>query len=921
MNSYTFEDNYKHNIERRRKFSLPGYKSLAGVGFDGEYVTPAQIKACSETGICLVSHNWFDVKSLEEYSRNPKKYQSLKEKGYDESIPFNRVLDLALDKVGIRREDTYMTQVFHLLPATQKEPPSEEDVWKSFEAITQYEIQGRKVIALGKAAKTACIRFGIQNFAGYAHAVSPSLGFRQGTPDDEYATKIANAIKNVLLDNRIYSFYGASGSQYEYYLPQDPNTIPAVAGNYMLATLQNYKWRILYVGQSENLRNHLVGNRHEKMTNATVWAYPNPVRVLYDANQWNQDVRRKAERDLIEKEFPPLNSQYPTQNDKHTQQKTKQERIDSLIKWFRENYQHPEVELPYDKEEEKYIFAYGGPYDANDVLTERFPKETEEIIKAAVEKIESDGTFDWSPIQHEGNDELAHNNLKDIKTKLNSLIANSPISRVAPAFNLGDDGLLHINFPPDLQDIASSDDLFEQLKEAKDDLKKSLTGNNAHPSLSEAVKQYDRVFSDERISISSLYARGIRLENAVNAIRQSIKSEDLPSFSVDIEQDINSVLDLHGTYIMSQEEGRARVEEASAYRQSAQQTEESRIAAEKLNDSIASDTILFGDDVKEYIADVVQDIGKGPYPERSNQVATVTFISLVSTIGVNIVSAAFEASTPGTLLMISGTEIIDATWSFLSTAIPSLKIIVAPVASDASWIASFSDLVDRFKNLQNPRDQGEVSKGMIEKIHISTLLKNLAEERPVFHSKADFQSVLAQWLREVYPHLRVGIKYSLGLFNHEDCDIVLLQGDRIMMAIELRYSTRELEYENKGELFTLKRQGAQNFGRYSVLQGIERMECFLERNPKTQASVIFVTNEHIYWEGSRKGKDDEEFDIRDKTIVTGMKNWKEGSRNYKKSPVNIRGRYKMEWQDYSKVNGKFGLFRCLYIPIQQPETW
>ena len=198
MDSSAFKDNYKRNIERRRRFSLPGYKSLADVGFDGEYVTPTQIEACSETGVCLVSHNWFDVKSVEEHSRNSEKYQSLKEKGYDESIPFNRVLDLALNKVGIRREDTYMTQVFHLLPPSQKEPPSEEDIWKSFEAITQHEIQDRKVVALGKPAKTACIKFGIQHFAAYAHAPSPSWGFRREILDEEHAAKIANAIKSVL---------------------------------------------------------------------------------------------------------------------------------------------------------------------------------------------------------------------------------------------------------------------------------------------------------------------------------------------------------------------------------------------------------------------------------------------------------------------------------------------------------------------------------------------------------------------------------------------------------------------------------------------------------------------------------------------------------------------------------------------------
>ena len=515
------------------------------------------------------------------------------------------------------------------------------------------------------------------------------------------------------MDNKIYVFYGALDHEYKYYLPQDLDTIPAVAGNYMFAAWRSKnEWQVFYVGETEDLRNRLVNNRHEKMTDARVGAHPDPVYILYDANQWNEGDRRNAEKDLIKSESPPLNSQYPIQNDENTQQNTGQERIASLAKWFHENYQDPVNELPYDKEEHKYIFVYGGPYDANDVLTERFPEEPEEIIKAAVKEIESDGIFDWSPIQHEGFDKPAHGNLEDIKKRLNSLITNAPASRIAPAFDFGDDGLLHTSSPLDLQDVASDDRILEGLKVAKDDLDKALVGTNSHLSLLEAVEQYNQAFFDEQISISLLYVQGIRLENAVDAIRQSINSEDLQPFSIDIERNINSVLKLHKTYIMLQEEGKILVEASYAYSQSPQQTEEIKEAAEKLNKFIASDTSLFGKDVKKQIDGVVQDIGRGSHPERSNQVATITFLNLVSGvlkgIGNNpftgaVVGSAFVTSVPGASLSSSGTEIIDAVWSFLPTAIPLLKIIVASVASDASWMASLSDLVDRLKTLLNLR--------------------------------------------------------------------------------------------------------------------------------------------------------------------------------------------------------------------------
>lgn len=205
---------------------------------------------------------------------------------------------------------------------------------------------------------------------------------------------------------------------------------------------------------------------------------------------------------------------------------------------------------------------------------------------------------------------------------------------------------------------------------------------------------------------------------------------------------------------------------------------------------------------------------------------------------------------------------------------------------------------------------------------IPTVLKNLAEERPIFHSEMDFQFALAWCWREMFPHLQFRLEYPLDLSGNKRCDIVILQDDRILMAIELKYLTEEFEYKNKGEIFALRKQSAQNFGRLNILQDIKRMEGFLERNSGVQAYVIVITNRSIYWRGSGKGTADEEFDIREGTTVTGVKNWKKGTRNYEGevSSINIQGTYKMEWRNYSEVNGKFGLFRYLHIPIQQPKT-
>ena len=52
----------------------------------------------------------------------------------------------------------------------------------------------------------------------------------------------------------------------------------------------------------------LVRNTHEKMLTALAYAHSS-VSILYDADQSEEEDRREAEKDLIDREYPPLNRQ------------------------------------------------------------------------------------------------------------------------------------------------------------------------------------------------------------------------------------------------------------------------------------------------------------------------------------------------------------------------------------------------------------------------------------------------------------------------------------------------------------------------------------------------------------------------------------------------------------------------------------
>ncbi len=145
-------------IARRREFAIPGYgyKTLAEVGFDGEWVTPYQMASNNQTGPVLVALHWLDAPSVDEHR------DVLKEKGYLPGILFNKVVDLALEKAGLERKDIYVTQAFHLLPQGRSEPIPRRHIDESFHRITRHETDGRTVIALGTAAADACRRAGVK---------------------------------------------------------------------------------------------------------------------------------------------------------------------------------------------------------------------------------------------------------------------------------------------------------------------------------------------------------------------------------------------------------------------------------------------------------------------------------------------------------------------------------------------------------------------------------------------------------------------------------------------------------------------------------------------------------------------------------------------------------------------------------------
>ncbi len=169
-------------IRRRRTFSLPGYRTLAEEGFDGDYVSPIQITSGNLTGPMLISKDWLDAPSARAHRA------VLQEGGYLPGNPYNRVIDRVLALVGLARADIYITPVFALLTAKRSSVIPAKDRRASFEAVGQYELLGRRPIALGTDAASVLRWFGIDHI----ETIHPSA---RGLTFDDRARRVAKALE------------------------------------------------------------------------------------------------------------------------------------------------------------------------------------------------------------------------------------------------------------------------------------------------------------------------------------------------------------------------------------------------------------------------------------------------------------------------------------------------------------------------------------------------------------------------------------------------------------------------------------------------------------------------------------------------------------------------------------------------------
>ena len=387
-----------------------------------------------------------------------------------------------------------------------------------------------------------------------------------------------------------------------------------------------------------------------------------------------------------------------------------QSRTEALVEWFFKRFEDPAHRLPYVSAEGGYQWIYGGPYDARDEIEVSFPNEREDIIDAAVDEIEAEGVTEWAPVpgpeDYDEHEPSGEKDLTEIVRELDDLISAVPTPATGPVFKLGEDGLVYTDVVVDPQPRVGDGDLLEELRSASAELHRSLAGTNAHLVLLQAVQNYEAVLLGDTFSVSRLYGRGVRLENAGQSSRRGIEAEGLPDFTAETEQNLNSVLELHGTFIMSEELGRQLVNGAAAYRKTPDETAILKKAAEQVSSAVDQQSNVFSEEVRKHLAQVVQDVGQGPHPERSNQVAVESIASVTAALLkwtgsvalVALVSGSVATSVPGITMIAGGASAISEIGSFLVSSAPSLIMFAAAAGIGLSWLTPIAHLLNRLRH-------------------------------------------------------------------------------------------------------------------------------------------------------------------------------------------------------------------------------
>lgn len=191
-------------------------------------------------------------------------------------------------------------------------------------------------------------------------------------------------------------------------------------------------------------------------------------------------------------------------------------------------------------------------------------------------------------------------------------------------------------------------------------------------------------------------------------------------------------------------------------------------------------------------------------------------------------------------------------------------------------------------------------------MNIHSIMRDLADRRPIFHSEADFQFALAWQIKERMPDCEIRLEFPPFRRENMALDIWV---PTMKMAIELKYTTGGMNVLSGGERFALKNHAAQPLRRYDFINDIQRIER-VSKAYGARGIAVMLTNTRAYWSSPALGwrtTSGASFRIHEGSTLTSVMGWSEntgsGTIKHREEPVRLEGSYDLRWRDYSAVPG------------------
>lgn len=399
--------------------------------------------------------------------------------------------------------------------------------------------------------------------------------------------------------------------------------------------------------------------------------------------------------------------------------------VEEAVTWFLERYEDPAVRTGYDTEEGGYMWDHGGPFDARDEIADAF-ELPDDLLDRAVREVESSGTYEWAAKDWLGNDQYDGPEDQDfdgissveeplpdqsdftfdvgetddgLAEGLTEELLEIPEQGPGLAFRVSDAGAIELAGVGILDDTEYREtaQLRTVLARATHDLLTTLTGSNAFPRLASIAQSYESALEEDALSIDLLYGLGVRLENARERLRALIATGDYPDLSAEAGEALDSILALHGPLILSTQRGRYLIELSQEYSKSDLDIAAYRAAAGAVAIAAINTPHLMSNEAADALVAATSDIGSGPHPERSLQVAHSGTRNVLITIAGAValfvlkepVAAGVAASLPGVALSDAIRTFADTAWAFLEANAPVLQHFVAASGfADMGWLSA-----------------------------------------------------------------------------------------------------------------------------------------------------------------------------------------------------------------------------------------